>query len=351
MKFISTRYSLLALALLGLSHANPQLSDESPCVAHSPTSGLYYDLNAISLSPPKLENGKISSDSRNESWHARGHDYPANFTLNICAPVIEDLKDVVGVSSSQWKNVSAYYEQNGKIYSIGYVWDRYTNEIHTDLLSIRQQASDPFFRGRKLVMNYTNGSPCDDQDGAAVSVTNTSMKASARTKSTLMSFLCDRDALPNQATASFVGTLDSCTYYFEIRSSAACGGVAVSPNSGGLGPAGVFGVIVLIAVAVYLVGGCAYQRTVMHQRGWRQCPNFSLWAGMFDFVKDMFVILFSSLGSCFRRSPSHSGYTPAGGDGRGGFFGAFGGRGGRSSSRDVDAENRLIDQLDETWDD
>lgn len=41
----------------------------------------------------------------------------------------------------------------------------------------------------------------------------------------------------------------------------------------------------LIAVVVYLVGGCAYQRTVMHQRGWRQCPNFSLWAGMFDFVK------------------------------------------------------------------
>jgi cation-dependent mannose-6-phosphate receptor len=44
-------------------------------------------------------------------------------------------------------------------------------------------------------------------------------------------------------------------------------------------------VIALIAVAAYLVGGCAYQRTVMHQRGWRQCPNYSLWAGIFDFVK------------------------------------------------------------------
>lgn len=66
----------------------------------------------------------------------------------------------------------------------------------------------------------------------------------------------------------------------------------------------------------------------------------------------MFVIVFSSMGSCFRRSPSHQGYTPAGGDSRGGFIGAFGGRGGRGSSgRDVEAENRLIDQLDETWDD
>ena len=41
----------------------------------------------------------------------------------------------------------------------------------------------------------------------------------------------------------------------------------------------------LIAVAAYFLGGCAYQRTVMHQRGWRQCPNYSLWAGMFDFLK------------------------------------------------------------------
>lgn len=64
-----------------------------------------------------------------------------------------------------------------------------------------------------------------------------------RTKSTIMSFLCDRDALPNQATPSFVGTMDSCTYYFEIRSSAACGGIAGDPSASGLGPAEVFGVM------------------------------------------------------------------------------------------------------------
>lgn len=42
---------------------------------------------------------------------------------------------------------------------------------------------------------------------------------------------------------------------------------------------------VLIALAVYVVGGIAYQRTVMHQRGWKQFPNYSLWAGIFGFVK------------------------------------------------------------------
>lgn len=93
-----------------------------PCTLVSPTTGSYFDLNVISLSPPKTKDGKKARRSdREESWHARGHDYPANFTMNICAPVIEPLKDVVGVEKNKWQNVSAYYELNGKVYSIGYV--------------------------------------------------------------------------------------------------------------------------------------------------------------------------------------------------------------------------------------
>lgn len=67
----------------------------------------------------------------------------------------------------------------------------------------------------------------------------------------------------------------------------------------------------------------------------------------------MFVIIFSSLVNLFncKRSPAGSGYTRADSNGRGGFIGAIGGRGARGQGRDVDAENRLIDQLDEEWDD
>lgn len=57
----------------------------------------------------------------------------------------------------------------------------------------------------------------------------------------MMSFHCDRGAPPSQAMVSFVGTMDSCTYFFEVRSSAACG-IAAAPN-GGLGPGGVFGIM------------------------------------------------------------------------------------------------------------
>ena len=45
-----------------------------------------------------------------------------NFTLNFCGGVVEDLKakgGVVGVDEELWRNVSAFYEQDGKVYSMG----------------------------------------------------------------------------------------------------------------------------------------------------------------------------------------------------------------------------------------
>ncbi|KAL4965851.1 putative vacuolar sorting receptor (Mrl1) [Aspergillus stella-maris] len=285
----------------------------APCVARSPTTGLYYDLNALTVQPPPSDE-KSRKYVRDESWHVKGYDYGANFTLNICGPIIENVTDVVGVDEGSWRNISAYYQKEGKTYSLG------------------QQSSDPFFRGRKLVMNYTDGSPCEGEF----------LEKSAHTKSTMLSFLCDRDISATAPTISFVGTMDQCTYYFEVRSSAACGGYGQIPAGQGLSPGGVFGIIALIAVAAYLVGGCAYQRTVMHQRGWRQCPNYSLWAGIIDFLKDMAIILFSSIARFFRFRRSPSGYTSAS-DGSARF-------GGRGRNGDIDAENRLIDQLDEEWD-
>ena len=50
-----------------------------------------------------------------------------NFTMNFCGGVIEDLGKlgksgvVEGVDKELWRNVSAYYVQNEKVYSIGWV--------------------------------------------------------------------------------------------------------------------------------------------------------------------------------------------------------------------------------------
>ena len=177
------------------------------------------------------------------------------------------------------------------------------------LTRYRNNNSEPVFRGRKLVLNYTDGSPCpspayahepedlyrraiigdddDDVDRKHTSTRTHSTKPTdaphTRRKSTIISLLCNSDPLAPEMAVSFVGTMDECTYIFEARSPSACGGVEVAQQQ--LGPSGVFGVIALIAILVYVVGGCVYQRTVMHQRGWKQLPNYSLWSSIFGFFQ------------------------------------------------------------------
>jgi cation-dependent mannose-6-phosphate receptor len=89
------------------------------CTATSSTgSGAYFDLRPdIAAAPGKSK----SSYGVTKDYHIRGYDYNKNFTLNICSPVIEPVKDVSGVSESSWANVSAYYTSYGDVYSIGYV--------------------------------------------------------------------------------------------------------------------------------------------------------------------------------------------------------------------------------------
>lgn len=232
-------------------------------------------------------------------------------------------------------------------------------------------------RGRKLVLQYTGGSPCGtaksskssprssiskgNKDSAAssqphriesVKSDSDDEKAQTKRKSTTISFLCDRDPSSGLAGVSFVGVSpDECSYFFEARSVHAC--VGAEPHKpGSVGPGSVFGIILVIAVLVYALGGVFYNRTVTNARGWRQLPNYSLWAGIWSFVsvcalpiglphksvgltdsQDLFIALFSS---CARCLPSRRGYSRLHTGSR---------------NRNSEAENRLIDQLDEEWDD
>ncbi|PNS20162.1 hypothetical protein CAC42_5612 [Sphaceloma murrayae] len=339
-------YSLaFALPILAASSPDDKKIARTPCAIKSPTSGAFFDLRTVRIELPP-EGKKAPSDQRNTSWPARGWDYGTNFTLNICGPVIEKLEDVAGVPETRWRNVSAFYTKSGKTYSIG------------------QQNDEPVIRGRKLVLNYTHGSPCPtapkgslargldtveerdiiggggkhDDDEDEDEPHRKTPSESGRRKNTIISLLCASDPLAPAMSISFVASPDSCTYFFEARTPAACGGVETAQQT--LSPGGVFTVIGFIAILVYLVGGCVYQRTVMHQRGWRQLPNYSLWAGIGGFFRDIFIIATSS---CARLLPSRQGYSRLSANGIAGS-----GRGGRGDSED---ENRLIDQLDEEWDD
>ncbi|KAF2757936.1 mannose 6-phosphate receptor domain-containing protein [Pseudovirgaria hyperparasitica] len=305
-----------------------------PCTARSANHNRFFDLNPIWVKPPE-DGKKKSKDERTTSWSSNGYDIGYNFTINFCGPVVEKLENVVGVEKDMWRNISAFYEKGGKTYSMG------------------MQNAEPVFRGKKLVLNYTDGSPCvsskskkaeglladralkgdddvDDNDDDAPQ----KPKDGKRRKQTIISLLCENDALNSDASISFVAASeDECAYFFEARSSAACAGIEKEFQT--VGPAGVFSLILFIAIAAYVVGGCVYQRNVMHQRGWRQLPNYALWAGIGSFIRDMFIILTSS---CARFMPSRRGYSRVSLNG------------GRPRGHSED-ENRLIDSLDEEWND
>lgn len=297
---ISLCVLLLSAVPVG-SAASDSKPASKPCTIHSPSTGAFIDLRPLQLTAQ----GTKSFSVANESYHVKGYDYPSNFTLNFCGPVVEDLKDVQGVQKNTWANVSAYYKDaEGDVYSLG------------------QESHELLFRGKRLLMNLTMGSPCPelDEDGNPIErrkimgddddesdddedddedededdegddeedepKRKPQKAAKNRRKGTMLSFVCDTSPLlATHPSVSFVGTMDHCTYWFEVRSRHVCGGTTTSDTKGTLGPAGVFGVILGIALLVYVIGGVVYQRNVMHQRGWRQLPNYAVWAGLFGFI-------------------------------------------------------------------
>lgn len=286
----SSSFSLLSLFYLSSStYAAETKPINAPCTIHSPSTGSFYDLRPLQAFGP--DHASKSSLARNESWHARGYDYPANFSINICGPVVENLTDVDGVSKTRAANISAFY----------------VDPKSGDPISIGQENDALVFRGKKLLLNYTNGSPCPDLDEDGTPILSTrailddddddddepkkpkkkpsSKPLTTRHKSTLLSFLCDTSPSSTlHPTISFLGSPDHCVYIFEVKSRWACSGATPSTDPGSLGPGGVFGVILAIAMLVYLIGGCVYNRTVMHQRGWRQMPNYAVWTGIAGFV-------------------------------------------------------------------
>ncbi|KAG5927083.1 hypothetical protein E4U53_002930 [Claviceps sorghi] len=301
----------------------PTTTNLPACTATASSgTGGFFDLRpAVAHAQPR---GKPHKAGLIKDYRSRGYDYGKNFTLNICAAVVDPVTNVMGVPKRSWENVSAYYTAHGNIYSIG------------------SESKNLVSRGRKLVLQYTGGSPCGGKTKSSKSRQSSPSRSRdsgndketiTKRKSTTISFLCDRDPSTAQAAFSFVGVSpDECSYFFEARSIHACAG-AEPHKPGSVGPGSVFGIILGIAILVYVLGGVFYNRTVKNARGWRQLPNYSLWAGIWNFFRDMLIILFSS---CIRCLPGRRGYSHL----------STGSR-----HRNSDAENRLIDQLDEEWDD
>ncbi|KAK8872561.1 mannose 6-phosphate receptor domain-containing protein [Apiospora arundinis] len=341
--------------------ADPEKTPTTTACTASTTAGSFFDLRPdIAKKGGDTKSKHLRrGEAPHKDYHARGWDYGFNFTLNVCEPVVETPDNVRGLDRDSWQNISAYYVSKGDVYSLGAASGALTT------------------RGRKLVLQYSGGSPCgksskrdasghhlngkrssrqgasykdysDDEAATATKTGSSSARSTLATvakatdtpqrrKSATISFLCDRDPTASTAAVSFVGAdPDECAYFFEMRSQHACAGA--EPHApGSVGPGYLFVIIIFIAILVYLGGGIMYQRTVANQRGWRQLPNYTLWSNIWSHISDFFVIVTSS---CARLLPSRRGYHYVSGSPSRGRY-----------NRDREAENRLIDQYDEEWDD
>ncbi|KAI5853464.1 mannose-6-phosphate receptor binding domain-containing protein [Tricharina praecox] len=269
---LPTQYLLLiGLSLLPATLAvsePPEKPVDPECTVTSPFSENFFDLRKLRRLPDMLP--------PQADWHVKGLDYGANFSINICGPVLTEISP----EGANDDAVGAFYEKNGTVYSIG------------------SASISPHFRGRKLVLSYENGSPCPD--------------APNYRKSTLMSLMCDHEQF-RKPSVSFVGQMNDCAYFFEVRTAFAC---ATINQAQALGPGAVFGAIMGVFAVVYLVGGIVYQRTVMHARGWRQIPHYHAWAAAFGFfwvrVFVMPLVFFMRLLSMFSGAPKRRGsYMPS----------------------------------------
>ncbi|PNY25625.1 Mannose-6-phosphate receptor, binding protein [Tolypocladium capitatum] len=356
------RFSVTAaLAAAVTAVADPLPTAHAPaCTATSSSgSGAFFDLRPdMAVHPDK---GTSHKAGVTKDYHSKGYDYGKNFTMNICGSVVDPVSNVVGLDKNAWANVSAYYMSHGNIYSIGSVMHARGGWVFMRADDRdRSRSLDLHSRGRKLVLQYTAGSPCGSKsskegrtagssytydDGGSAPVPQPHQvetlgrddddKTTVRRKSTTISFLCDQNPGGAQASVSFVGTdPDECAYFFEARSVHACAH-AEPHKPGSVGPGSVFGIILVIAVLVYALGGVFYNRTVAHARGWRQLPNYSIWAGIWSFVSDVGAMVCSSCAHCLPGSRGYSHLDPNA----------------SARNRNSEAENRLIDQLDEEWDD
>lgn len=112
----------LSCAVTAASDSKPKEKELEPCTIRSLHSTAFFDLKKIAKYPPTekdFERHKDDPDWDVRSYHVKGHDYGANFTLNFCAAVVENVIDVEGIDEDLWRNVSAFYEKDGKNYSIG----------------------------------------------------------------------------------------------------------------------------------------------------------------------------------------------------------------------------------------
>ncbi|KAI9292273.1 mannose 6-phosphate receptor domain-containing protein [Neoconidiobolus thromboides FSU 785] len=160
-------------------------------------------------------------------------------------------------------------------------------------------------KGGHVILEYKNGDNCEDIDVNRIN--------------SKLIFTCDTNA-KDEPVVEFLGDYLKCQYQFEIKSIHACpldkDGQKTpgnSNNSSTGGGASIIWTIITVIVTVYLLGGILYNRFVMKKQGLQQIPNYEFWYNIYDFVKDMSIIILvkiiDTFKNLFNRNRNSNGYS------------------------------------------
>lgn len=107
----------------------PQKNPDDECTVNSPFSESFFDLRPLRRVP--------QHEPAHHDWIVKGQDYGANFTINICGPVLSEAASKVDGLGEDGvgRNVSALYEKDGEVFSIGYV-DGYVMVVAPSAIAI-----------------------------------------------------------------------------------------------------------------------------------------------------------------------------------------------------------------------
>lgn len=194
-----------------------------PCTIINPLTNQFYDLRELS---------SIGIDNEIQAWNAKGFDYGRNFSIGICSTPLRQLKALTDYD---------FIDTNNKSMVGGY----YTNP-EGNKVSIGKVSTDLKFRGLNLVLEYNDGDKCENSPNLF--------------KSTLLTFKCDREMM-SKARVSYLGSMNNCSYFFEVRTVHACA-TANEQNDNAVW--GIFLMILLSAIGVYFFAGIMYSIIKRH---------------------------------------------------------------------------------------
>ncbi|SCV04573.1 LANO_0G11034g1_1 [Lachancea nothofagi CBS 11611] len=272
------------------------------CAVMNPLTGNYIDLSQLSTTPNnlhKVDHNRDRKDWEKTRWMVRSREVNLNFTLGICSSPTTDEDSVSNSTGAYYVDPDQHQE-----------------------VSIGDFATTPRFMGKKLTLAYENGDMCPNGVDRRASILN---------------FVCDKE-ISTKAQINFVGSLHNCSYFFEVKSIYAC---PTSHKSNDVNVLGIFFGIFLVFFLVEWGRRWFYGRvrarlrynnesTVIDARPhWETIERPSSWRRVF---KNVFRFGAPAKNAGIKLSTSPQYRNPST----------------DSLVRDIEAQNRLLDNLDAT---